>query len=417
MKISVKPGLLKGEIPAVASKSDAHRLLICAALADTPTKLKLETSSEDINATIDCLRALGADILWGEGFVMVLPIGKPRPGPVLDCAESGSTFRFLLPVAAAICPRAKFVGRGRLPDRPISHLTDVMKEHGVKFSSEKLPFEIEGRLAGGDYLLPGNVSSQYITGLLLALPKVKGLSTITLTTQLESAAYVDMTLSALRRFGIKVYASGGCYEIEGSQCNISPGTVSVDGDWSNAAFFLAAGAIGRPVTVTGLDVNSPQGDKAIVGILGKFGAYTMISGDRITAVPGNLHGCEIDVGDVPDLLPALSVVAACANGETVFTNASRLRLKESDRLKSVAAMLRSLGGDVTERADCLVVRGTQLTGGTVDSFRDHRITMAAAIAATRCLGDVTITGAEAVGKSYPAFFEDYNALGGKSHVL
>lgn len=293
-----------------------------------------------------------------------------------------------------------------------------MKRHGVSFSSDKLPFQISGRLRGGAYFLPGNVSSQYITGLLLALPLLSGDSALSLTSKLESGAYVKMTLSALERFGVRMETSGRACFIPGGQRFSSPGELKVEGDWSNAAFFLAAGALGGGVSLTGLDVRSFQSDRAVLDLLRRFGAGVETRDSGAVAVgPGELRGCEIDVGEIPDLLPVLSAVAACSGGETRFTNAGRLRLKESDRLAAAAVLISSLGGRAAELPDGLVVRGGDLAGGITDSFRDHRIAMSAAVAATRCAGPVTIMGAEAVNKSYPAFFEDYAKLGGNVYVL
>ncbi|NLI52974.1 MAG: 3-phosphoshikimate 1-carboxyvinyltransferase [Clostridiales bacterium] len=417
MNVSMMPAPLNGTISAIASKSDAHRLLILAALSRGETRLVMERRSEDIDATIGCLRALGAQLSPESGGVLVRGIEQAAKNPLLDCKESGSTFRFLLPVAAALCDRARFTGGGRLPERPVGELMRAMEEHGVSFSADRLPFTTSGRLNGGDYALPGNVSSQYLTGLLLALPLLKELSRITLTTRLESAAYVDITLHALTRFGAEVREAKGVYSISGGQAIVSPGELRVDGDWSNAAFFLAAGALGAPVRVTGLDLGSPQGDKAILDALLAFGAPVEASSGSVAVSPAPLKGCEIDVGDTPDLLPVLAVLGAAAEGETLLVNAARLRLKESDRLASVSAMLRALGGSVTELPDALIVRGAKLTGGAVESARDHRIAMAAAIASVCCKGEVTILGADAVNKSYPTFFEDFNRLGGNAHVV
>ena len=417
MNATIHPAPLSGDIAAIASKSDAHRLLILAALSKGETKLAMERRSEDIDATIGCLRALGAEISLLPDGVCVNGIERVNENPLLDCGESGSTFRFLLPVAAALCEQARFVGGGRLPERPIGELMRAMEGHGVSFSAECLPFSTKGRLTGGDYSLPGNVSSQYLTGLLLALPLLPESSTITLTTKLESAAYVDITLHALRRFGISVLVADESYRIPGGQTIRSAGEFRVDGDWSNAAFFLVAGAIGAPVRLTGLDLNSPQGDKAILDALLAFGASLKATAKAVFVSPAPLFGCEIDVGETPDLLPILAVLGACANGETRLVNAARLRLKESDRLASVSAMLRTLGASVEERADSLIVTGGKLTGGTVDSCKDHRIAMSAAIASIRCRNEVNILGADAVNKSYPAFFEDFNRLGGRAHVV
>jgi 3-phosphoshikimate 1-carboxyvinyltransferase len=413
----ITPAPLGGTVSAIASKSDAHRLLILAALSRGETRLVMEQRSEDIDATISCLRALGATIEILPDGVFVRGIEQTNENPLLDCGESGSTFRFILPVACALCERVRFTGSGRLPERPIGELMRVMQAHGVAFSSERLPFETAGRLTGGDFSLPGNVSSQYLTGLLLALPILNEVSTISLTTRLESAAYVDITLHALKRFGVEVRVQDGVYAVYGGQAIQSPGTLRVDGDWSNAAFFLASGALGNPVTMTGLSLESPQGDKAILTALRKFGAQVEATEDAVTVSLALLTGCTIDVGETPDLLPILAVLGACAAGETRLVNAARLRLKESDRLASVSAMLRALGGTVEELPDALVITGGTLTGGTVDSCRDHRIAMSAAIASIRCTSEVVILGADAVNKSYPAFYQDFNHLGGHADVV
>lgn len=412
MNKTIQPGPLCGTIPAIPSKSDAHRLLIAAALADQPTELTLRCSSQDIDATISCLEAIGAHIERRKGSVLVTPVREAPTRAALDCGESGSTLRFMLPVAAAVCSRASFNGHGRLPDRPIGELCMAMGENGVGFSSDRLPLETSGLLGGGIYRLPGGISSQYITGLLLALPATGQDSQIILTDRLRSAAYVDITLNVLSRFGIQIEKRENGFFIPGSQRYRSPGRIAVDGDWSNGAFILAAGAVGGQVTVTGLDQNSPQGDKAVVELLRRIGAQVTADNDRITVSPGTLRGCEIDIDPTPDLLPALAVVAAFAEGDTHFVNGARLRIKESDRLTACAQLLRDLGGEAEETADSLIVHGTGLTGGTTDGCNDHRIVMAAALAAAGCRKPVTVTGSEAVNKSYPGFFNDLKALGG-----
>ena len=417
MNIVIEPSPLKGEIAAIPSKSVAHRMLICAALADGPTTLRIPKTSDDIDATADCLRALGAAITVNNEDYIVEPIAQIENIPLLDCGESGSTLRFLLPVAAAAADRCRFDGHGRLPERPLSDLTDAMKEHGVSFDGEKLPFTIGGRLRGGIYRLPGNVSSQYITGLLLALPLCEEDSVIELTTALESASYIDITLSVLKTFGITVHCERNRYIIPGKQVFRSPGTLPVEGDWSNAAFFLTAAALNNDIAMTGLNPNSAQGDRKIIALLEQLGAVTQKDNGRLTLRSDELKGCTIDIQDTPDLLPVLSVAAAFAQGKTTFINAARLRLKESDRLASSAAMIENLGGRAEVGEDELTVYGTGLIGGTVESCNDHRIAMSAAVAATRCSKPVTILHAEAVKKSYPGFYNDYNKTGGKAHVL
>ena len=417
MNVSIRPAPLSGSIAAIPSKSDAHRLLILAALSAGETKIMLSQRSEDIDATIRCLRALGAAIDCTRYDATVRGIGSPAEDPLLDCKESGSTFRFLLPVAAALCERARFTGGGRLPDRPIGELMRAMQANGVTFSADRLPFSTEGKMRGGEFSLPGNVSSQYLTGLLLALPLLPEPGRITLTTRLESAAYADVTLYALRRFGVEIEAADGVYRLAAKRRPVSPRELRVEGDWSNAAFFLAAGAFGAPVCVRGLDHASPQGDKAILRALAAFGAKVTASADAVWVSPAPLCGCTIDMGETPDLLPVLAVLGAFARGETRLVNAARLRLKESDRLASVCAMLRALGGGAEERMDALVVRGGRLTGGAAESCGDHRIAMAAAVASVGCKETVTIAGADAVKKSYPAFWSDFNRLGGHANVV
>lgn len=425
---TVQPGTLQGTVHAIPSKSDLHRILICAALADAPTSLLLHGKtvlSEDIRATINCLKAMGACIKEQETSIEVTPIQSRISFPVLSCGESGSTLRFLLPVAAAVCESPSFEGHGRLPDRPVDDLLNALKGGGISVSGEKLPFSFSGTLTSGCYSLPGNVSSQYITGLLLALPLLRGDSKICLTTKLESASYVDITLHALKRFGIKTERTEDGWSIPGGQQYKSPGRLSADGDWSNSGFFLVAGALtdlGKSVTVEGLDLTSPQGDKATLQVLQQFGAVVKpgpanaLGLSNVTVSPGPLHACTVDLTDIPDSLPILAVLAANAEGTTRFTGGARLRLKESDRIHSVCQLITSLGGTAEELPDGLLVTGTAtgkaLRGGTVDSFRDHRIVMAAAVAAASCKEPVTVNGFEAVNKSYPSFGEDYQRLGG-----
>ena len=408
----LSPSDLHGQISAIPSKSDAHRLLICSALADRKTPLRLRASSEDIDATCRCLTALGAKITRQDGLVTVEPIREIPENPILDCGESGSTLRFMIPVAAAICPKASFQGRGRLPSRPLRDLVEAIEAHGVSFSSPCLPLTTKGLLTGGTYKLAGNVSSQYITGLLLALSKLGEASEIELTTPLESAAYIDITLHSLSRFGINIEKTQSGWRIPKCSRFHSPKELSVDGDWSNSSFFLAAGAIGNDVMVSGLDLCSPQGDKAILEVLSKFGAKVETTEDGIKVFPAPLHGCTVDVSSIPDALPILSIVASCAEGKTCFTNAARLRLKESDRLATTAAMLKAIGISATESPEGLTVEGGKIRGGKVDGANDHRIVMAAAIAATVSESEIEITDSHAVNKSYPAFFEDYRKLGG-----
>ena len=390
----VQPGTLRGRVPAIVSKSAAHRVMMLAALADRPTLLAPEAHSEDIDATLRCLATLGASQEAVPGGILILP-GAKTPSGVADCHESGSTLRFMIPLAAALGAPTRFLGRGRLPQRPLGPLTEALMEHGCTFDAPSIPFTLSGALSGGDFRLPGDVSSQFITGLIMALPLVGG-GRVILTTPLESAGYVRMTVSAMARFGVPVREMGDGFMVPGGAYR-SPGALTVEGDWSNAAFFLAAGA-----KVTGLDEDSAQPDQAIADMLKAFDAPER----------------TLDVRETPDLLPILAAVATWTNGVTRFTGAARLRIKESDRLRAMAEGIRAVGGSAVEEPDGLIVHSEKLPeGGEVDAAGDHRIAMAFAILGTRCLGSVTIRGAEAVNKSYPAFFEDFRRLGGNVDVF
>lgn len=396
MNVIVYPGKLKGRVQVPASKSMAHRLLIAAALADRPTEIEISALNNDISATMNCLEALGAKIEGDSDTYTVTPAGSVPRGCTLDCMESGSTLRFLLPVAAALGTDALFTGRGRLPERPNIALTEAMKAHGADIDRDLLPMRVSGNLVPGMWELPGNVSSQYITGLMFALPLLEDDSEIRLTTALESASYIEITIRALSRFGIRIHRTETGWHIPGGQKYISPGSIRVEGDWSAAAFWLAANRMGSEIEVSGLDPDSAQGDRVV---------------EKLLCAP------FINASDTPDLVPALAVCAALQPHETVITGAARLRIKESDRLSAIGNMLTNLGTSVKVTEDGLIIAGKNaLKGGSVNGMNDHRIVMAAAVAATCAEEPVTITGAEAVEKSYPDFFRDFEKLGGKIHV-
>ena len=379
MDITIHPRPLRGEIQVIPSKSIAHRYLICAAFSDNPTQLICPETNRDIEATVDCLNALGAEIRrTGNGYE-IIPIASLPEKTTLNCCESGSTLRFLLPIAGALGVDATFQMAGRLPQRPLSPLWEEMERMGCTLTRPTADtIRCTGKLKAGEYKIDGGVSSQFITGLLFAQCLIPGETDLELTGQIESMPYINLTLAAQRLFGGRHFHS--------------PGTVTVEGDWSNGAFWLAAKALGSALDVRNLNPLSYQGDRASASILKDLK-------DNIV----------IDARDIPDLVPILSVVAG-ANQGAVFTNIQRLRLKESDRVASTIAMIENLGGKAAEVGGHLVVWGTGFTGGTVDSVNDHRIAMAAAIAATVCKEDVTILGAECVKKSYPKFWEEYERL-------
>lgn len=418
MKFAIKPKKIAGEIDAISSKSHGHRILICAALADKPTKIILEKSSVDIDTTISCLEQLGSKIERDGVNIVVNPIKKSNTTPLLNCMESGSTFRFMVPIGAAIYKKIDFVGEGRLPERPMSELIETMENNGSHFTNKKLPFTVNNGLKGGKFILPGDVSSQYISGILFAAPILNEDVEIELTTKLESEAYVEMTIDAMKEFGINVERTNNGYFIKGGQKYISSGDITVEGDWSNAAFFLVAGAIGKKITVKKLNMNSTQGDKEIVNILKKFGAKVTIENNCITVEPSNLTGANIDISEIPDSLPILSILASCSKGESNFINAKRLRLKESDRLFTTRKMLENLGGKAIESLDSLKVIGVDhLKGGNTDSFNDHRLAMASTIASICSKGEIILNDPMAVNKSYPKFYDDFKFLGGEVNVI
>lgn len=408
MDIRITPQKLSGTVTPPPSKSQAHRLLIAAALANGVSTVRGVAMSQDMEATLRCLTALGGH--WKEiapGTLEITGIGslsREKNGelPHLDCGESGSTLRFFLPIALAVAGGGVFTGHGRLMERPQGPYLDLFREKGIFCEQRDGVLTVRGALTPGEYCLPGNVSSQFFTGLLFALPLLDGPSTIVPTTAVESWDYILMTLDALAGAGVAVPEPrrGGAFFIAPHPYRSFDRTV--EADWSQAGFWYAAIALGSQVEPEGLNAFSVQGDMAVV-------PHFL----RLTH-PGDL---EIDVSGIPDLLPPLAVMAAVRSGTTRFVNAARLRMKESDRLSTVCAMLRALGGTCQEGPDSLTVTGGTLTGGTVDGANDHRIVMAAAIAATACTAPVTILGAEAVKKSYPDFWEIYKHLGGAVHVL
>ena len=420
MNIKITPSVLNGTVQAVSSKSAAHRILIASALSSEETVIRCNCISEDISATADCLNALGAEVKIQEDTIKVKPVSGQVSEAVLDCRESGSTLRFLLPVAAALGIKSSFTGSGRLPSRPIMPLRREMENFGVKFSEPwKFPIETQGRLKAGDYSMKGNVSSQFVTGLLFALPLLDGDSTLRLIPPVESRSYIDMTLDTLSQFGIEVREENNTFYIKGNQSYASRGEINVEGDWSNAAFFLTAGAVAGSVTVKGLNTESLQGDRVITDILRDMGAEVSIDGDSVTVSHRELHGISVNASDIPDLVPVISVAGACADsGITVITNAERLRLKESDRLAAISECLNNIGNVNAEMDDGIVIwTDEKLLGGNVFSFNDHRIVMSMSVASVKCKSDVIIRDAEAVNKSYPDFFKDFKSLGGKADVI
>ncbi len=419
MNIEVRPFRARGGIEAPPSKSAAHRLLICAALSDRETIVRMKDTNADIEATVRCLEALGASFEKSGNEVTVRPVkpGRRESLPVLDCGESGSTLRFLMAVSSAL-GGARLTGRGRLPQRPIGELSGQIRAHGAFVSGDQLPLTVSDGLRGGEFSLPGNVSSQYFSGLMLAAPLI-GETRLFIEGTLESSAYIDMTAQAMRLFSVETERLEGQILIPGGQRYKSPGRAETEGDWSGAAFPLALGALGGPVRVSGLREKTAQGDSRILQLLRRMGAMTETDGDGVTVSSGGrLRPIEEDVSGIPDLVPVLAALLMHAAGESRLLNAGRLRLKESDRLESTCAMVNGLGGDARIAQNCLVIRGKEnAPGGTVRGYADHRIVMAGLVGASACLKKSTVTDGEAVRKSYPEFFRDIRELGGNGDVV
>lgn len=407
MDVCIHPRRLSGTVTPPPSKSMAHRLIIAAALAAGTSTIHQAGFSQDIEATLRCMQALGGQWETVEDGLRISGIGGIRRPfgalPEFDCGESGSTLRFLIPISLTAGRGGVFTGRGRLMERPQRPYFDLFREKGISCRLEGGVLTVEGQLAPGEYRLPGNVSSQFFTGLLLALPMLEGPSTVVSTTALESASYVTMTMGVLERAFVPVRFSPGDETFRITPTVYQPFDAAVEADWSQAAFWYAAQTLGSTVRIRGMESGSFQGDRVVVthaGSLSGAGSVTI-----------NLSNC-------PDLLPPLAVMAALRRGDTRFVGAARLRLKESDRLATVCDMLTDLGAEAEQGPDSLTVHGVnQLSGGIVDGANDHRIVMAAAIAATRCQGPVVIRGAEAVKKSYPGFWREYESLGGDVRVL
>lgn len=417
--VKFSPFLPNGTVNVPPSKSDVHRAIICAAMANGVSRISPVALSNDIKATIGCIKALGADAVLENNVLTVDGTNMYKnKTALLDCGESGSTLRFFIPIAAVGNINATFVGKGKLPQRPIGIFTEALPKAGTVCKTEGgLPLEIKGQLKSGIFKIPGNVSSQFITGLLLALPILEGDSEIVLTSPLESVGYIAMTIRTMKQFGVNIQATEKGWHIKGGQ-SYKTCDYTTDGDWSQAAFFMVLGAVSGKVTVKGVAKDSTQGDKKCAEILARFGAKVTQLDNEVTVEKGELKAITIDASQIPDLVPVLSVCAAFAEGTTRIINAERLRIKECDRLKATAELLNNLGGKVKELSDGLEITGvSSLKGGNVNGYNDHRIVMSAAVCAARSDEDITATFAMSINKSYPDFYIDYNSIGGKANVL
>lgn len=420
MKVTLSPSKLNGTVSAPPSKSCMHRALICAAAADQPTKIITDSYSEDTKATIECLESLGAKIEYTEDGVTVYPIQKNDGECVLNCRESGSTLRFMLPFAATLGSKCTFVGAERLGQRPLLPLCEVLNKNGVStsYGESFLPCKTEGQLSGNVFEIPGNISSQFITGLLLSLG-VTGGGEIKATTPIKSGPYIDITIDIMKKFGVTVEKTENGYIVPKGKLFTSPENFAIEGDWSNGAFWLVAGAISSEngIICTSLCEDTLQGDSRVADILSEMGADITRDKNSITVKKCRLKAITVDCADIPDIVPILCVAATTAEGTTVFKNIQRLRDKESDRVKTTVDMIRNLGGKIDFDENNIYVTGNALTGGKITSANDHRIAMSGAVASLICTGDVTIDIAEAVSKSYPDFYEKFTMLGGKCSEL
>lgn len=399
MEVKISSSQLKGSVTAPPSKSAAHRALICSFLAGGGT-VKPIVDSRDMEATVGMIQSL------------------KNHDTLLDCIESGSTMRFMIPVAAALGRNVTFIGRGSLLSRTVGEYLDLLPVHGVKIESDgRLPLTISGQLENGSFDVRGDVSSQYVTGLLLALSALDGDSAVIMKTPLQSKPYVDMTVKVMADYGVNVRETDFGYLIKGGQ-KFRVMDYTIEGDWSQAAFFLVAGALNGDVTVKGLDLDSAQGDKRIVDILERFGADVRVENGSVSCRKSELTAADVNASDIPDLVPVLAVLAANAKGRTVISGAERLRYKESNRIESVVTNLKAMGADVTETADGMIINGGRgLKGTALKGFNDHRIVMAFSVGALAAEGETVIDEAESINKSYPGFFDDYKMLGGRADVL
>lgn len=422
--LKIYPSKLKGEVKIPPSKSMAHRAIICAALSDGLCIIENIDYSDDIIATIDAMNSLGAKIVKHKDYIEVIGAygsdEKAKESRIIDCNESGSTLRFLVPISLLFKGRSKFIGRGNLGKRPLTTYYNIFKKQGIEYSYEEgnLNLVINGELKPGTFEVEGNVSSQFITGLLFTLPLLNEDSKIIITTEMESKGYIDLTLRAMSDFGVEIINNNYReFIIKGNQ-KYNVRNYRVEGDYSQAAFFLCADSLGNDVLCKDLDLNSLQGDKEVIDILERMNVVFNANDIGVKGTTnGELTSTVIDGSQCPDIIPVLTSVAALTKGTTEIVNAGRLRIKECDRLSAVTSELNKLGAKIIEKEDGLVVTGVEKLKGGVEvwSHKDHRIAMTLAIASTRCEEPIVIKDYECIAKSYPNFFEDFKALGGNVH--
>lgn len=416
MKVTIKPNTLNGQVNIPPSKSMSHRAIIAAALSEGHSVIENLLFSQDIKATCDAMQNFGIHINKYDNKIDVFSDGRVKaPVHPVDCHESGSTLRFLVPFGAIVDEPVVFEGRGKLTTRPLTPYFNIFDEQSIRYDyRNELPLVVEGELKPGKFEIPGDISSQFITGLMYVLPLLDGDSEIKITSPLESKGYIDLTLDVLNDFNINVENDNHeVYRIKGNQKYMSK-DYRVEGDYSQAAFWIVAGLIGDQICLKDLKINSLQGDKEVIDIVKRMNGDLQIEKDRVTVFKSKTKGTVIDGSQCPDIIPVMTVLAALSEGRTEIINASRLRIKESDRLAAISTELNKLGADIKETEDGLIINGkSELEGGAiVDSWNDHRIAMSLAIASIRCKNEIVITGSQAIEKSYPNFFDDFAKLGG-----
>ncbi len=415
MNVIIKPKKLEGNVQIPPSKSLSHRAIIAASLAEGKSIVSNILYSKDILATIEAMRACGAEITEHKDFLEICGSPVRRVKSVIDANESGSTIRFMIPIALVCGEPITFIGKNNLVKRPLEPYFKIFDEQGIEYHKQQndLPLEVKGGLKSGRYRIQGDISSQFITGLLYALPLLNGDSVVEVTTKLESVGYVDLTLDMLKNFGIEIENKGYReFYIRGNQ-KYKACDITVEGDFSQSAFFLVADTLGANIELSAMNMNSLQGDKKILEDITAFGGKIGYEKERLKALPKKTKGCVIDFSQSPDLGPALTVLAALSEGVTEFVHASRLRIKECDRITCMKEELEKLGANIVEFPDGMSIVGVKsLKGGTVDSHNDHRVAMALAMASIKATGNIRILNAECVSKSYPNFWEVFESIGG-----
>ena len=406
---------LKGDIKIPPSKSLSHRAIIAAGLARGKSQISNLIYSVDIMATMQGMTQMGSCIEKHQDCLLILGNGGDIQisNPDFNCQESGSTLRFLIPISMHGGKSVRFYGSGALNKRPLDPYFHIFKDQNIHYSYEnQLPLTVKGKLKPQRYLIPGNISSQFISGLMFILPLLDGASEIEIIPPYESKEYVNLTIDVLSDFGVEIKNEGNHYLIEGNQFYAAK-DYRVEGDYSQVAFWLVAGLLNGSIDALGMKLDSRQGDKAILDIIENMGASLRLSKDAISVNKQKTKATIIDGSQCPDIIPVLTVLAAVSSGETQIINASRLRIKECDRLKAITTELNKLGADIRELEDGLIIHGkSKLKGGRVKGWNDHRIVMSLAVASLVCESEVYIEGSHAIEKSYPHFWKDFKSLGG-----